>query len=120
MSEPERSLLLHLDKRPGKTILTLAGRVDISNVALLIHAFERICPDDQAGVLVHVEQLDFLDASGCDAIVQASARFARRCCPLLVVGANPVVLLALGASVDSQALVWPGDSAPAQPTGYAA
>jgi anti-anti-sigma factor len=118
--ESSASLNVHLEKHRDKTHLTLAGRLDSSNVDVLINAFGGIHPADQAGIVVEVGQLDYLSASGLNAIVLAAARFAQRCCPLLVVDANPAVLDALRATALSRMLVWPQERAPFQPTMHAA
>jgi anti-anti-sigma factor len=114
MLDTRLGLNVNVDKRGDKTFVTLAGTLDLATVDILSDALGSISPGDQAGVVVDIGELAFLGACGITAISLAAGRFAKICCPLLIVGADRHMRQSLRAIGLNSLLVWPND-APTSP-----
>jgi anti-anti-sigma factor len=120
MSDSRDDLYVSIQERGNKTSVMLAGTVDVHNVSSLIDALGVIRPSGQASVVVDIGQLDFLGACGINALVLSAARFARRRCPLSIVGADPVLQASSVGTPFSSLFIWPGDGVRSPSTLHAA
>jgi anti-sigma B factor antagonist len=86
----EEILTLQVRRRPGYALVAAAGEIDISTVSRLRGVLDTLTADGLR-VIVDLNQVSFVDASGLGALVGAAARAAAAGGSLHVTAAAPRV-----------------------------
>lgn len=62
------------DAPPGWSVLTASGEIDVTSVSILRSALAELLDDGRARVIVDLDEVDFVDSTGVEALVAAAER----------------------------------------------
>ncbi len=85
------SLQIELSTSGAVQVVTLAGTLESSNVSKLKQQLEELVKETPSGIVLSLEDLDFLDSSGIGIILFGSKLSLSHRIPFLLSGPNEVV-----------------------------